>query len=101
MFDALLTPGLLSQWGLVGIVVLLVLFGLLVPVRTHNRELAAAIQRGDEWKRAAEVQDARNDAQAGQIAELLELARTGNAIIQSLQAVVSAQRSRQDRQGRP
>lgn len=99
MLDSLLTPGLLGQWGIVGAVVMLVLFGLLVPVRTHNRELAAAIQRGDEWKRAAEAQDARNDAQAAQIAELLELARTGNAVIQSLQVVV-AQRSQPDRQGR-
>lgn len=84
----------LAQWGLAGLVLLAVLFGRLIPRSTHERELAQAAARGDEWRDIAQRQDARNDLLTAQVGELLELARTGNAVIQSLQQAASVQRGR-------
>lgn len=89
-----LNPGQLGAGGVVVLVVLLVIFGMLVPVRTLNRELEQANKRGDDWKAAYDASDARADAQAVQIGELLELARTANALIQAMQVAASRQSER-------
>jgi hypothetical protein len=93
--DAGLVAEFAKAWGPFGVLVLLMMFGLLVPVRTHNRELEQANRRGDDWKAAFDAADARNDAQQEQIGELLELARTSNALIQALHQ--TAQRGRDGR----
>jgi hypothetical protein len=88
-------PGtVLVQGGAVGIltfVVLAIVLGKLHPDRTldriekvHDKELAAANSRGDEWKARGDAQERRNEVQAQQLAELLEVGRTTNALIEGL-----------------
>lgn len=99
MLDGFIDPGSLGNVGAGGVVVLvvlLVLFGLLVPVRTLNREVEQERRRGDDWKAAYDVQDARADVQAAQLVELLELARTMHAVMQGMQS--AAGRAQADRE---
>lgn len=72
-------PGWLGSWSppaLLGLVVLLVISGRLVPGRTHDRALA----RIEKLETTLEL---RNE----QIAELMELSRTTVAAIQALPKV--------------
>jgi hypothetical protein len=88
-------PGtVLVQGGAVGVltfVVLAILLGKLHPDRTldrieraHEKEIAAEKTRGDEWKARGDAQEKRNEVQAQQLAELLEVGRTTNALIEGL-----------------
>lgn len=102
MFEGIVDPGKLADIGPVGllvIIVLLVLFGRLIPSRTHERELIEARKRGDDWKAAHDIQDARADMQAAQIGELLELGRTMYALIRAMQDAGGV-RVRRDDDGR-
>lgn len=93
--DLLGIPGtLVVQGGAVGaltFVVLAIVTGKLLPRRTvddmlkeRDRAIATEQARGDEWRKTAEAQDARNDLQARQIEHLLEATRTTNALIEGL-----------------
>ena len=71
--------------------VLLIFLGKLVPSRTLDRiekvytdQLAAEKARGDEWRAAHGAQEKRNEVQTQQIAELSEVGRTTNALIEGL-----------------
>ena len=73
--------GTLSAAGLLGLVVLLIMRGDLVPRRTHEE------MRGDRdaWRAAAEVERKRQDAQGEQIDELIDSHRTVVHVIETLQ----------------
>lgn len=88
-------PGtVIVQGGAVGVLffaVLAVLLGRLHPDRTldrieraHDKELAAEKARGDEWKARGDAQERRNELLAQQLAELTEVGRTTNALIEGL-----------------
>lgn len=62
-----LAGGNLSAVALLGIVVLLVLFGLLIPKSTHVRELNDANGRANEWRDTAKAQERTIQTQAGTI----------------------------------
>jgi hypothetical protein len=93
--DLLGIPGtVLIQGGAVAVltlVVLLIVTGRLVPRRyladlraDRDARLAEEKTRGDEWRAAATAQDARNDVLTRQVEQLLETARTTNALIEGL-----------------
>jgi hypothetical protein len=88
-------PGaILVQGGAVGVLffaVLAVLLGKLHPDRTldriekvHTDRLAQEKTRGDEWKAFGQAQGERNELLAQQLAELTEVGRTTNALIEGL-----------------
>lgn len=77
----------LSAVALLGVVVLLVLFGLLIPLRTHNRELAAANKRGDEWRDAAKAQE---QTIATQATTIHTLQATQGVLVQGSQTAAEA-----------
>jgi hypothetical protein len=96
-------PGVfILQGGAVGvllIVVLSIITGRLVPrrsledVRTdRDARIAEEKDRGDEWRAAAQTQDARNDVLTQQVAQLLEAARTTNALIEGLKQAYQEKR---------
>jgi hypothetical protein len=71
--------------------VLLILLGRLHPDRTldriekvHTDRLAQEKTRGDEWKAFGQAQGERNELLAQQLAELTEVGRTTNALIEGL-----------------
>lgn len=94
----------MELWGVAGEVIVqggaaavLLLVGLLIvlgflPSRREVRDLRADRDarlaeekaRGDEWRAAAQAQDERNDVLTGQVAELLEIGRTTNSLIEGL-----------------
>lgn len=91
--DFLGLPGtLVAQGGAVGaltLVVWAIVTGRLLPRRTveeilkdRDSRIATEQARGDEWRRAAEAQDARNDVLARQVEHLLEATRTTNTLIE-------------------
>lgn len=96
-------PGaVLIQGGAVGVLILVVLAiitGRLVPRRSvddvradRDARLAEARARGDEWRAAAQTQDARNDLLSEQVAQLLDATRTTNALIEGLRKASEARR---------
>jgi hypothetical protein len=96
-------PGsIIVQGGAVGVlllVVLAIITGRLVPrsvvedVRAdRDSRLADEKHRGDEWRAAAQAQEARNDVQAAQIQQLLESARTTNSLIEGLKQATQEKR---------
>lgn len=97
-FDAALLAKV-SAPSLVALVVLMILLGRLIPSRTLDREIEAERRRADDYKAAWEASDARGDAQAEQIAELVELARTTSALVQALYQTAERNRSADDRWG--
>lgn len=77
--------------AVLGFVVLAIIAGKLVPRKVvedvradRDARLEEANKRGDEWRAAAEAQDARNDLQAQQIQQLLDIGRTTNALVEGL-----------------
>lgn len=72
------TPSNLSLGGLVALFVLAILSGLLVPLRTLQREVEAERRRADYLQQA-------NEKQAEQIDRLLEAGRTTEAALAALQ----------------
>lgn len=88
-------PGsVIAQGGAVGVLifaVLAILMGRLHPDRTldriervHSERLAEEKARGDEWKAFGQTQGQRNEVLAQQLAELTEVGRTTNALIEGL-----------------
>lgn len=72
--------GDLSPWGLVGIAVLFILLGRLVPRST----LLDARKDRDSWRTAHEVSEKARAELAQSVHDLLEHARTTDAFIRSL-----------------
>lgn len=94
-------PGVVWVQGgaatLLAFTVLAVLVGKLYPVHTvdridkaHELRLSQERSRGDEWKAFGEAQGARNELLAEQLAELTEVARTTNALIEGLRRAVES-----------
>lgn len=80
-----------GAFGVLILVVLAIVTGRLVPRRSledvradRDARLADEKARGDEWRAAAQAQDARNDVLTRQVEQLLETARTTNALIEGL-----------------
>lgn len=97
-------PGsIVMQGGAAGVLLLVVMgivFGRLVPVRTLDRiekvltdRLAEEKIRGDEWKAYGQAQAERNEVLARQIAELTEVGRTTNALIEGLKKATETRQS--------
>lgn len=85
--------GTLSASALLGIAILLVLSGLLVPRRT----LTDVNKEAERWRKAYETErDARNLSDA-QTKELLEVAKTTHAIVASI--VTTSERIRRTGDG--
>lgn len=72
--------GIGSGWALVCIFVIMVLRGDLVPRRTYNDGL----RDRDEWRAAHRISETARQVAADQVEELLEHARTTDALIQAL-----------------
>lgn len=70
-----LTPGVL-----LGVLVLAIITGRLVPRRTHED----ALHDRDQWRAAHMVSEQARQASSDQVHELLEHARTTDAFIRSL-----------------
>lgn len=70
---ATLVQGGLGGLGLLAI--LLVLTGRLIPLRTHEREMAREQKRGDDWHSAWESTEARAEERDGQLGEILAIVR--------------------------
>lgn len=91
-------PPELSQWttpslgGLLAAGVMALLTGLLVPLRTVRRELAAAEQRADDFKAAWQAADARADKLLEQQEQLLSYAKTADAALTALRRAAEQQR---------
>lgn len=92
-------PIALDTWGLPGVVLLLVLFGGLIPRWVFNQmradrdaRLAEAREEIGDWKTAYHANEESRALQARQLGELLELAKTMDAFIRSLQ-IASARRT--------
>lgn len=73
------------------LVVLAIVTGRLIPRRSledvradRDARLAEERARGDEWRAAAQAQDTRNDLLSTQVGQLLDAARTTNALIEGL-----------------
>ena len=61
--------------------------GKIVPLTTHERELAAATKRGDDYKTAWEKADARADEYQQMFKQLLTYAEATDKILKSLPSV--------------
>lgn len=94
--------GVILQGGAAGvllIVVMAIVTGRLVPRRSledvradRDARIAEEKARGDEWRAAAQTQDARNDVLTQQVGQLLEAARTTNALIEGLKQAYQEKR---------
>lgn len=61
-----------TAYGLLGLAVLLVLFGFLVPLRWVNRQLNREREIAEYYRKAAEASDARADKLADMLADQLK-----------------------------
>lgn len=89
--DVIDLPGLWSLTpigfgiGVVALFYLLLATGRLIPKSSHERELATANKRGDEWKETALDSRKLNREITRQNTELLEGSRTVRAVLRSTQ----------------
>lgn len=75
-------PAVIIQGGLgaVGVLsILLILTGRLIPIRTHEREMAREQQRGDDWHAAWQATEQRADETQEQLNEILMFVRQRSA----------------------
>lgn len=66
----------LGAVGLLGVFVLAILTGRLVPLSTLRRELEAETRRAEDWKETASLERAARQIQAQKDDEILGLLRT-------------------------
>jgi len=57
-------------------VIVMIIIGWLIPKRTHEKMLAAANQRGDEWKEAAGTWETVAQEQSSQLNKFAESSKT-------------------------
>lgn len=69
-----------GPWALLSLAVLSVIRGWLVPAST----VALLMQRAEEWRTAWEKAEEARRVQAEQVTQLLEFARTADAVIRAL-----------------
>jgi 5-methylcytosine-specific restriction endonuclease McrBC regulatory subunit McrC len=96
-FSSFLTPAT-GATGVLTLVVMLILWGKLVP-RAQLEDLRADKDKQIEtWQQAYSRSEEARDIMRGQITELLQMARTTNSVIEALPAAVSnpGRRSRVD-----
>lgn len=74
--------GNLTSPGLVGIAVVMILTGLLIPRRVYRDKS----EECDRWRKAFETSEEARRASDSQTAELLEVARTTHALITAVLA---------------
>lgn len=87
-FSKFLVPNL-GFGGVVLLVVLLVLWGKLVP-RSHLEDIRTdKDQQIKTWQQAYNRSEEARDIMRGQITELLQIARTTNSVIEALPAAVN------------
>lgn len=66
--------------GTVGLLAILaILTGRLIPLRSHEREMAREQKRGDDWHAAWQATDQRADEVQGQLTEILSFVRQRSA----------------------
>ncbi len=82
--------GVVTQVGLVGIFVLLIAFGLLIPRWTVSKMTKLLETRGDYFKEAYEKSDARQDVNAAQTEKLLTGMETTNKLLNALNEKVGS-----------
>jgi hypothetical protein len=70
--------------GLLGAVVVMILLGRLIPIRTHAAIVADKNAQIDTWKAAHAAEVERADKLAKTVGELTEVARTGVAVMQAI-----------------
>lgn len=75
MLDQLIPWAEPTAFGLLGLAVLLVLFGFLIPIRWVRERLARERQVTEDYKAAWQAADARADKLADLLAEALPLIR--------------------------
>lgn len=63
-------------WGVVLLLVLMVMTGRLIPVKTHDRELARETKRGDDFKDALAAAQSAHQMESQQLGEILSFVRT-------------------------
>jgi len=76
--------GSTSLAGLVGICIVAILTGLLIPFRQHREQIAYWKQRGDDWKTAYDHESERNDKLVEIQGKLLTYAETSDRILRAL-----------------
>lgn len=70
--------------ALLTVVISLILVGRLIPKGTHEKILAAANKRGDEWKEAAEKSAELAAAQSEQLAKFAEASKTPSEFFETI-----------------
>lgn len=65
------------------LVVFMILTGRLIPKATHDREMANAVTRGDEWKRTAEETQKVNSEIRSQNSQLIKANEVVEAFLRS------------------
>jgi hypothetical protein len=91
--DLLRNVGTPTLGGLLGLCILLILGGRLVPVSTLRRELEAEHQRAEDFKAAHQAADQRADKLLEQQDQLLAYARTADAALTALRAAAERRRN--------
>jgi hypothetical protein len=71
---------ILTQYGLLGVVFLLVMFGVLVPRYFYKEK----VKEAERWRQAYELSEAARAASDGQTTELLETVQTNHAFVVAL-----------------
>ena len=69
-----------GPWAIIALAVISIIRGWLVPSAT----VTLLMQRADEWRMAWEKSEEARRVQAEQVAQLLEFARTADAVFRSL-----------------
>jgi hypothetical protein len=82
-----LGAGNLTAGVLVGVFIILVFTGKIIPVTTVRKLLAREIQRGDDWKEAYLASEQARKLQDGQVGELLEHSRTSVRVLEAIQRI--------------
>lgn len=76
--------GLLTPSALLGLCILAIITGRLIPLKTHERELQIRDRQITYLEQALKVSREVEQRQTGQIGELMEHSRVATAIIKSL-----------------
>lgn len=73
-----------SLAGLLGVCILSIITGLLIPRWSHKQQVSFWRQRYDDINKALEIERARNDLQQATLGKLLTYAESGDRILRAL-----------------
>lgn len=90
-FSSFMTPAT-GVSGILSLVVMLVLWGKLVPKSALDDLRADKDKQIDTWRQAYERSEEAREVMRGQITELLQVARTTNHVIEALPMAVNSGR---------